>query len=113
MLKKQPRLFWIGLLLYVVSFFLVATVGDLPEPATGYRWALIALMFPFALPPWQLPHTGVFEQTPEVLYVSIVLAGLVNVMFLVAVMIASFGRHRRLFLAFRAAVFICMPFCWI
>lgn len=105
---KQRYVLWIGLLLYAASFFLIAVVGR--GPARGYICAYAALSFP-----WGgnlFGPLGIFENK-LLEYVAVLISGWVNLVFLIATMIAVRGRSPRMLVALRTAVILMIPFCWV
>jgi hypothetical protein len=103
-LLRYPKLFWTGLALYAASFFLVAVssdhfFGDVNVP--GYECAWATLAYPFGTAK-ALLHPSI--DTLEA-YFSVLIAGLINPVFLVA----AFTRS-----AVLRIVLLCMvPFCWL
>src|SRR5258708_5909106 len=110
MLKKQPRLFWIGLLLYVVSFFLVTFLDSFPE--RGYQWAVWTVVLPLAWQQRALQHGSPFAGMPFT-YAAFVTSGLINVTFLVAMVVRVSDRPRLLFSALRSSVIAMTLFSWV
>jgi hypothetical protein len=99
----RGKLFLIGLLMYVASFWLVAVRGhhDSNFTSPGYECASVMLIYS-----WQaaksLLHPSIRGVTE---YISGTITGLTNPVFLAAVTTRS---H-----TLRIIVILMMPFCWI
>ncbi len=105
---KQRYILWIGLLLYAASFFLIAVVGR--GAARGYICAYSALSFP-----WSgnlFGPLGIFENK-LLEYVAVLISGWINLVFLVAAILAVRERSGRMLAALRIAVILMIPFCWV
>lgn len=108
---RRRHILGIGLLLYASSFFLVAVIdlGSWHLDAMGYECALIALGQPWTANAlrqgWVLFHD--FE------YVSLLISGWINPLFLVALALAFSGRHRQAYVILRIVWASMIPFCWI
>ncbi len=103
-LLRYPKLFWTGLALYAVSFFLVAVSSGgffSGIDARGYVCAWVMLAYPFEAAK-SLLHPSI---SGLVAYFSGTIAGLINPVFLVAAVRRS-GMLRTVLL-------IMIPFCWI
>lgn len=103
-LLRYPKLFWTGLALYAVSFFLVAvSAGDFSGgiDARGYVCAWVMLMYPFEAAR-ALLHPSI---SALVAYLSGAIAGLINPVFIVAAVRRSD--------VLRTVLLIMIPFCWI
>jgi len=105
---KQRYIFWIGLLLYAASFFLIAVVGRGPIP--GYICAYSALSFPWGgnlFGPF-----GIFEnKIPE--YFAVLISGWINLVFLIAAVLAIRDGSPRVVARLRIAVILMIPWCWV
>jgi hypothetical protein len=84
---RRRHVFWIGLLSYVISFFLVAVVGT--GPARGYWCAFYALVMPWW--PQSLGEGGIFEGKVFE-YLSVLVSGWINPFFLIAAILVFLGR---------------------
>jgi hypothetical protein len=102
-LAQRGKLFWIGLLMYAVSFFLAAVVSssDRSETERGYTCAYIAMWYIWSAPKW-LPHLSVSSLLQ---LFPIVVAGLINPIFLLAAIRPS--------PVLRTTLVVMIPFCWI
>lgn len=112
MLKKQPRLFWVGLLLYVASFFLPTFVDSFSEPTPGWWWALAAIALPIS---WRLTaiQPGHAFANSTLAYESLIVGGLINPVFLAAVAVRLFTQYRLAFAALKVSVVAMIVFSWI
>ena len=106
--KTQNRYFWVGLLLYVVSFFLAAVADPIigSSPLRGYQCAYLALLSWDAL--YRTP-----DLRPRFEMVSLVISGSINVVFLLAAIVAFAPRWRLVFFLLRTIVVLMLPFCWV
>jgi hypothetical protein len=103
-------LFGIGLLLYVLSFFLIAAVSKGIEFGLyGYECAYMAPTSAIAGTPFS--HGD--DYTPPLPYLSIVAAGLINPVFVVYVTFAFLGRKPQAMKVLRYVLVAMIPFCWI
>jgi hypothetical protein len=103
-LLGYPKLFWAGFLMYAASFFLVAVsegslFGDINARGAVCAWAMLIGPFSDAK---ALLHPSIFTL---VNYFSGVISGLINPIFLVAVVRRS--------VVLRNVVLLMVPFCWI
>jgi hypothetical protein len=118
-MKTNLRVFWIGILIYTVSFCLKA-VGEwnpISGNGMGYGFALAILMFISPLywinevlfngAPWLGDHIGFFWKF------SIFLIGWINPIFLITAFLELSEYRRRLFFILRIATFAILPFTWI
>jgi hypothetical protein len=116
LLRPHVNLFRIGLLLYFLSFLLVAVAGPRVHsgPAFGYYCAFYSLFIPLVqAKAWVEGNATVFG-TMEVL--SMAVSGMINLVFLTVVFLVLFKRAQLTtgvanFLRF--LVLAMIPFCWI
>jgi hypothetical protein len=104
--SNSRRVLVLGLVMYVVSFFLFATGPD----HLGWVDAVLALEFPLeelTRPPGLEPVVG-----PMAL-VAIAISGSINIVFIVAAILHVVAPARATFQALRVAVIVMMPFCWV
>jgi hypothetical protein len=109
-MKTSRTIFWLGLVIYATSFFLVGmeSPGNAAtrSPMRGYTCAWTALIAPWAFAGlWSSGILAVFMP-------AIVISGLINPLFIAAV-IVLFRHRRRPFLILRVIVLSMIPFCWI
>lgn len=109
-MKTNRMLFWLGLAVYVTSFLLVGMVSPgnaaTRGPIRGYTcaWGTIVAPWVFASS-WS---KGIWS----FLMPAIVISGLINPMFIGAV-IALVRQRRRSFVVLRVIVLAMLPICWI
>jgi len=92
-------------MLYVVSFFLVAIKVNFPGfTMRGYECANDEL-----LAPWDANTTfdGRFD------FLSTLISGWINPVFLITAIFVSLDRPRRLIAVMRIVLILMIPFCWI
>jgi hypothetical protein len=104
-MKKQNRLFWLGLLIYIASFFLTAVVGRGLSFVSlrGYDCAHVSLVGPWT----EDYRNSIIKAVP------LEISGLINLVFLAAVVLISRGTHQRLVRALRIAILLMIPFTWV
>ncbi len=109
-------LFRLGLGIYVVSFFLMAT-GDSKGGWTGrtgrlrgYECAYFAVKSPLTSTPFS-PDSA--DYAPPFLYLSILISGLINPVFLGYTTLAFLKRKPRTARVLKFALLSMIPFCWI
>jgi hypothetical protein len=110
--SRQLKTFWIGLLIYAVSFLLVAVVIEFPasQRIGGYVCALVSLASPID---WPLHEKdGIFEHR-KFEYFSMIISGLINPVFLVFVSLILAGRKLWVSNFLRVIVPLMIPFCWV
>jgi hypothetical protein len=104
---KNRALFWIGLVIYLTSFFLVGATGPGREANAnlrGYAWAWWALVIP-----WE--QIGLWTRAPEILPATAI-AGIINPLFFAATFALVSG-CRRSFTILRIVILLIIPFCWV
>jgi hypothetical protein len=105
-------LFGVGLLLYILSFFLIATkdsTGGLFGRVAGYECAYLAPQAAITNTPFS--HGDAYE--PPLPYLAILVAGLINPVFLVYVTLAVLGRKPGGMKVLRYVLVAMIPFCWL
>jgi hypothetical protein len=104
-MKKQNRLFWLGLLIYIASFFLTAVVGRGLSfvSLSGYDCSYVSLVAP-----WGQDYRDSVTRA-----VLLEISGLINLVFWAAVLLILRGTRQRLFKALRIAVLLMIPFSWV
>jgi hypothetical protein len=104
-MKKQNRLFWLGLLIYIASFSPTAVVGRELSfiSVRGYDCAYLSLVAP-----WGEDYRNSVTKS-----VPLEISGLINLVFLAAVLLILRGTQQRLVRALRIAVLLMIPFSWI
>jgi hypothetical protein len=112
----RRAIFYIGLALYGVSFFLIAVAtlaaygGDYATPMSGYDCARFALGLAWG--PNLFGHQGLFEDRP-LDYLGVLLSGWINPAFLVAAFFVSFRPSARITRILAIVTLAMIPFCWI
>jgi hypothetical protein len=109
--SKQP-LFRLGLAIYILSFFVVAT-GD-PKGwvgrMRGYECAYSVSHAALTATPF---HPNSDDYAPPFLYVSILISALINPIFLVHVALALLKLTPSIVRVLKFAVPSMIPFCWV
>jgi hypothetical protein len=98
----------LGLLLYLISFALPAAnpVPRLQGSESGWTCALFALLTPWARDNFPITHDGLL---PALVWISLVLSGWINPLFLVAMLC---HRWSRIFQVLRIVLLAMLPACW-
>lgn len=104
---KRSYILCIGLLLYVISFFLIAIAHS---AIRGYFCAGFALEVPWSQN--ALGHQGVFEGRLFE-WVALLISGWINPFFIAATVFLCFGRPSRMGSVLRIVVILMIPFCWV
>jgi|SRR5579872_2319539 len=107
-MTRRSRIFWVGLLIYAASFFLIA-LGGSPGPCYGFYAAFYAFILPWNNHP--IGPGGIFDSKLE--WLSLLLSGWINPIFLTAAFLDLTGIHKRAFAILRVVVVLVTPFCWI
>ena len=108
--NRKVALFRVGLLIYAISFALVATVGPWTNhPNTpGYGAAFIALVAPLIANPFSTLY--LHDETRS--YVALLISGWINPLFLITLILAHL-RHERAVAILKFIVLLMIPFCWV
>lgn len=117
-MSVNQALLRLGLVIYAFSFFLIAT-GDRKGPTgrlTGYECAYLAVEsaitdIPFTNSAVYAPPFGKVQNL--VLYLSILISGLINPVFLVYATLAFLNRKVRVRRVLKFALLSMIPFCWV
>jgi hypothetical protein len=99
--KLAPKLLWIGLLLYVVSFFLMATGAPSPVDGQtpdgrmpGFLCAFFAFIYPL-----EEARLALFDHVPPTLgaisFISLLVSGWINPVFVVTVFLDLSEQYER------------------
>lgn len=99
------------MLIYVISFFLVAEQFSYFHKSGlyGYYDAIDSLVVPWS--DISFGQGGVFHTRFE--WLALLLSGWINPAFLIAAALELFGKQRRLLSVLKTAVILMIPFCWI
>ena len=111
---RHARQFWIGVLIYILSFLLVAVAGirtSAGGPALGYDCAWTTLLYSWELIKWVLDGMSWIPARLELF--SLAVSGLINILFLVFIALALSGRVDSVRKVLRVAILPLFPFCWI
>lgn len=113
-MTRQLKIFWIGMLIYAVSFFLLAVGGPgsgpgAPSPFPGIFCAIDAI----GLPVDEIVRgTGLFQDQPLAL-ASLLISGCINPVFLLGAFLDLTGQYRKSVAVLRIVLFAMIPFCWM
>lgn len=106
----------LGLVIYVLSFFLVAT-GDPKWPQIGrlrgYECAYTSLTAAVTDTPFSAKNADSATSADVFQYFSVLISGLVNPVFLIYEMLVSLKRLPRTARILKFAVLFMIPFCWV
>jgi len=109
LLPRHLKCFWVGLLIYTASFFLVGAAGPGPAPghgSRGYFWAWWSLAIPWL-------NIDLWSQgAGSILMSATAVVGLINPVFILTVL-ALVKRYRRPFVALRIVLLVMFPFCLV
>jgi hypothetical protein len=110
-------LFRLGLGIYVLSFFLLATedskggwASGSAGPLRGYECAFFALKSPLTSTPFS-PDSA--DYAPPFLYLSILISGLINPVFLGYTTLSFLKRKPQTTRVLKFALLAMIPFCWV
>ena len=115
-MKTQNRYFWIGLLIYAVSFFLVALGATKSSPGNqpllGFACAYMALLDPLLE-----AKQALLDNVPLLFgpgfYLSLVISGWINPIFLLTAFLLLSGLYPRAVRVLRIVIVSMIPFCWV
>lgn len=107
-MTRQLRIFWWGILIYAVSFFLVAAQFG-PTPWFGFLAAIYAFWLPWG-DSWVVIHFGLFHSYFK--WVALVISGWINPVFIVAAFLDLSGQYPRTTAVLRIVIPTMIPFCW-
>jgi hypothetical protein len=108
----NQALFRLGLVIYLLSFFLVAT-GDPKGPTgrmRGYECAYLAVELTLTSTPFSPASV---DYIPPFLYLSILIGGRINPVFLGHTTLAFLKRKPRTARVLKFALLAMIPFCWV
>jgi hypothetical protein len=113
--KRLGRtVFWLGLLLYGVSFFLFFVGGRgvyTPKPPSGADCAIDWFFFPWVYV--HLHSMGSFWKDAAIENVSIAISGWINPVFFLGVLFQVIGKTPQLTRILRNVMLLILPFSWI
>ena len=111
-MSLTQALFRLGLVIYMLSFFLVAT-GDPKGPTgrmRGYECAYLAVELTLTSTPFS-PASA--DYAPPFLYLSILIGGLINPVFLGYTTLVFLKRKPETTRVLKFALLSMIPFCWV
>jgi hypothetical protein len=106
-------LFRLGLGIYALSFFLLATgdpKGGLVGRLRGFECAYFAVQVPLTSTPFSPDRA---DYIPPFMYLSTVISGLINPVFVVHAAFASLRRNPRMVGVLKFTLLSMIPFCWV
>jgi hypothetical protein len=110
----RRTVFWLGLLLYGVSFSLFFVRGRgvyTPKPPSGADYAIDWFFFPWVYV--HLHSMASFWTDAPIENVSIAISGWINPVFVLAVLFEVIGKTLRLTRILRNVILLMLPFSWI
>jgi hypothetical protein len=110
-MSRKKTLFGIGMVLYAISFALVAVADRWPGHGSlrGYATAVCSIWFTLGLNP--LSNNSPFRDL-KFEYVSLLISGLINPLFLVILILAARG-YQRTIAVLRIVLLLMIPFSWV
>ncbi len=110
-MSRKKTLFWLGMAIYAVSFALVAVADRWPGRGLmrGYQAALFSIWLTLGENP--LSDHWLFHDS-KLEYVSLLISGLINPLFIVILILAAKG-YQRAIATLRIIVLLMIPFCWV
>lgn len=110
-MNRQLKIFWIGILLYVVSFFLLAVSWPIPHSSAtpGFFCAVWALVVPLR----EATLSGSPFQYKPFALVFLFVSGLINPVFIATAFLDLAGQYERTVRVLRIVVLAMIPFCWM
>lgn len=111
-MTRQLNIFWTGMLVYALSFFLASVRfpgGPGASPMYGFYAAFFALTFPRSHDP--VGHYGIFPNYVE--WTALLVSGWINPVFIVTAFLDLSGQYDRMIVVLRIVLLAMFPFCWI
>lgn len=117
-MRLKTKIFMAGLLIYAASFFLpsvggfVNVVGAPVHRPTGFECAFLAFIGPLEEARQKLlyGHPFIFSDFE---YFSLLIAGWINLVFLISAFLDLSGLYPRVLAPLKVALALMIPFCWI
>jgi hypothetical protein len=111
----NKALYNVGLVIYVFSFFFVATADlrGVTGRMTGYECAYLAIQSSLTDNPFSPNSAAASTSAPVFVYLSILISGLINPVFLIYMTLTSLKRAPRAVRALKFALLAMIPFCWV
>ena len=111
-MNRHSQLLWIGLLIYAISFFLAsAGPSDASKPLRGYFCATVTLLFSWEeVKLWIHGAPSIYNLLE---YLSVLVSGWINPVFLVGLLVTSVRPSSSSFTLARISLILAIPACWI
>lgn len=108
-MTRQLRIFWWGILIYAVSFFLVAAQFG-PTPWFGFLAAIYSFCLPWdnGIATAQGPPFHNYLQ-----WAALVVSGWINPVFVVTAFLDLSRQYPRTTAVLRIVILTMIPFCWV
>lgn len=113
-MTRQLRIFWWGILIYGVSFFLIAVqfLGmGFWSPWFGFLAAFYSVSLPWENNGWIVTHWGPFHNYFQ--WAALVISGWINPVFIVTAFLDLSGQYARTVAVLRIVLLAMIPFCWV
>jgi hypothetical protein len=115
-MQPNRTIFWVGLLMYAGSFCLIA-LGETKsspgnQPLFGFSCALLAFASPLIQAKDALLH-NVRIAFPPAVYLSLLISGWINPLFLIATFFKLTEHKPRAFTILRGIIVALIPICWV
>jgi hypothetical protein len=110
---EQPKVFWVGLIIYLISFFIPAVASTIPNTSSLSGWfcAYYSLFRPLQFLSGS-QGTGRHSGPPEML--SLFGSGMINVFFFFALHLILSDRPRPVVLfSLKVLIVMSLPLCWV
>jgi hypothetical protein len=112
---RPSRLFWLGLIIFTVSFFLVALGETSASPGTQPFFGFYCARFSFCYP-WVEARDVLFHNVPPLFgplaYASLLVSGWISPLFLLVVFLDLTDARPRLALILRMVILGMIPLAW-
>jgi hypothetical protein len=115
-MSVKQALYGLGLVIYVLSFFFIATGDPKGSPIgrlTGYECAYLAVESALTDTPFSSNSAVYATSAPLFLYLSVLVSGLINPVFLIYVTLTSLKRLPRTARVLKFVLLSMIPFCWV
>jgi hypothetical protein len=111
-MNRKRALFWVGLLVYTVSFFLFW--GSCRQPGCGPSRGYLAAIYAVLLPLKENPFSAQWLfRDQRVFYAALLISGWINPFFIATVVLALLRRCQPALAILRATVLVMIPSCWV
>lgn len=113
---RPPKVFWLGLTIYGISFFLLALGERGAGPATSPFFGVFCASFSLCYP-WVEARDVLLRHVPPLFgplaYISLLISGWINPLLLVVAFMDLAEIHQRLASILRKAILAMIPFAWL